>query len=82
MKKILGFVFCVSLMISASAFAGKTYQVTGPIVSITDTTIVVKKGKDNWEIDRTPTTKIKGELKVGSKVTVYYSMSATDIEGK
>lgn len=82
MKKILGFVFCVSFIISASAFAGKAYQVTGPIVEITDTKIVVKKGKDNWEIERTPTTKITGELKVGSKVTVHYSMSATDIESK
>ena len=64
------------------AAAAKTYQVTGPILAITDDTITVKKGSDPWEIARDATTKITGELKVGAKVTIEYRMSATSIEVK
>ena len=42
----------------------------------------VKKGNDNWEIGRDANTKVKGDLKVGSKVTIYYSMVATEVEVK
>lgn len=65
-----------------SAAQPKTYQVTGPVVSTTDSTITVKKGKDNWEIGRDSGTKVSGEVKEGAKVTVQYRMTATDIEAK
>ncbi len=72
-----------SLMVPTSAFAAaKTYQVTGPIIALTDTVITIEKGKDKWEIDRNSDTKIDGQLKVGEKVTVYYTMTATKIESK
>ena len=58
------------------------YQVTGPVVDVTDTKIVVEKGKEKWEIARTPGTAVKGDLKKGAKVTVEYTMSATKIEVK
>jgi hypothetical protein len=64
------------------AAQAKTYQVTGPVVSMTDSTITVKKGKDNWEIGRDGSTKVTGEVKEGAKVTVQYRMTATDIEAK
>lgn len=64
------------------AHAGKTYQVTGPVVEVTDTKIVVLKGKEKWELARTPGSKITGDLKVGSKVTIDYSMTAENIEVK
>ena len=64
------------------AAQAKTYQVTGPVVSMTADTIVVKKGKDDWEIGRDAGTKVMGEPKVGEKVTVQYRMSATEIEVK
>ena len=35
----------------------KTYQVTGPVVSVDANTIVVKKGKDNWTIAKDASTK-------------------------
>ncbi len=66
----------------ASAAGPKSYQVTGPILELTDTTITVQKGDDKWEIARTPETKVKGELKVGAKVTISYTMSAGKIEVK
>ena len=64
---------------AASAFA---YQVTGPVLEVTDSKIVVQKGKEKWEIARTSDTKVTGDLKVGSKVTIEYSMTAKSIEAK
>jgi hypothetical protein len=41
--------------------------------------ITVQKGTDKWEIARDATTKVTGDLKVGSKVTIEYQMKATTI---
>lgn len=77
------------LALGATLFAGpaafaadKTYQVTGPVLEVTDTTVTVQKGKEKWEIARGADTKVTGELKVGAKVTVTYTMTATAIEAK
>jgi hypothetical protein len=41
------------------------------------------KGKEKWQIARDKDAKVTGgELKVGSKVTIEYTMSAKDIEVK
>ena len=73
-----------SLMLAASAFAAtpKTYQVTGPVVEVNDSSIIVQKGDDKWEIKTTPDTKISGKLKPGEKVTITYTMAASTIETK
>jgi hypothetical protein len=70
--------------IAALAFAGPlwAYQVTGPVLELTDTKIVVQKGKEKWEIARTPDTKVTGDLKVGANVTIEYTMSAKAVEVK
>jgi hypothetical protein len=60
----------------------KAYQVTGPVLEVTDTTVTVQKGDDKWQIARDKSTKMDGQLKVGAKVTIYYKMVATDIEVK
>ena len=60
----------------------KDYQVTGPILEVNDSMIAVQKGKDRWEIARDANTKSSGDLKVGDKVTVHYTMTATEIEAK
>ncbi len=44
--------------------------------------IVVKKGSDNWEVAKNAATKVTGDVKVGSKVTIEYTMTATKIEAK
>ena len=64
------------------AAPARAYQVTGPILELTDTKIVVQKEKEKWEIARTAATKVTGELKVGSKVTIEYTMTAATIEAK
>jgi len=73
-------VVCAAGLVFAAP--GKTYQVTGPVLEVTDTKIVVEKGKDKWEIARTADTKIEGELKVGAKVTIEYTMTATTVTVK
>ena len=85
-KLPLSLLAAASLALSSAAFAagGKTYQVTGPVLEVTDSMIVIEKGakKERWEINRDASTKVTGDLKVGEKVTVTYTMSATDIEVK
>ena len=67
---------------AAFAAAAKDYQVTGPVLELTDTKIVVQKGDENWELIRDAETKVTGELKVGDKVTIKYKMQATSIASK
>ena len=83
-KKFVCFivVFCFALHGIALAAGGKTYQVTGPILEVTNDMIAVQKGKERWEIARSSDTKVTGDLKVGEKVTVMYTMSAASIEAK
>jgi hypothetical protein len=76
---------CLTVLAFASssyAATAKTYQVTGPVLELTDTMIVVEKNKERWEIARDANVKIKGDLKVGSKVTIEYRMIATSVEVK
>src|SRR5438034_9664268 len=82
--KAFSLIAAASLALSSLAFAAgaKTYQVTGPVLEVTDSMIAVQKGKDRWEISRDASTKVSGDLKVGEKVTVTYSMSATDVQVK
>jgi RNase P/RNase MRP subunit p29 len=80
MKK-LAFIFLV-WSASGPVLAGKTYQVTGPVLDVTDTMIVVQKGKEKWEIARDGNTKVTGDLQKGAKVTVEYTMAATSVEVK
>ncbi|GAB6267716.1 hypothetical protein DS62_08675 [Smithella sp. SC_K08D17] len=83
MKKILIF-GCAFLFVATVAFAAglKTYQVTGPVLEVTSDMVVVQKGKDKWQIGRDAATKVTGDLKVGSKVTIEYTMKAVTVEAK
>lgn len=83
MKKVL-LVLAALLMGTSLVFAAgpKTYQVTGPVLEIKDNVIVVEKGKEKWEIAKDAATKVSGELKVGAKVTIEYTMKAATIEVK
>ena len=73
-----------ALLLATAAIAGQStaYQVTGPVLEVKDDMIAVQKGKDRWELARDKDTKVTGDLKVGSKVTIQYRMTATSIEAK
>ncbi len=74
----------IVLLASTAAFAGptKTYQVTGPVLEVKEDMIVVQKGKEKWEVAKDKDTKVTGDLKVGSKATVSYTMKAATIDAK
>jgi hypothetical protein len=83
MKRLVLVVAVVALMVTvAYAASVKTYQVTGPVLEVKDDMIVVQKGNDKWEIARDKDTKVTGDLKVGSKVTIQYTMTAKEVESK
>lgn len=83
-KYLLSLIAATSLAIGSAAHAAdvKTYQVTGPVLELNDKMIAVQKGKDRWEIVRTADTKVTGDLKVGGKVTIEYTMTAATVEAK
>lgn len=85
MKTSLLLTFIAAVLITSLpviAAAPKSYQVTGPVLEVTSSMIAVQKGDERWEIVRTPDTKVTGDLKVGSKVTISYTMSATKVDVK
>jgi hypothetical protein len=68
-----------------AAMAGpKEYPMTGPIIALTDTTVVVQQAKthESWEFARSPDLKGMADLKVGDRVTVHYTMVAVSVERK
>ncbi len=84
-KRILcSLVAAGSIALSGAAFAASpsTYQVTGPITAVDDSMITVMKGKEKFEVARDSSTKVTGDLKVGEKVTIMYTMTAKEVEVK
>ena len=85
-KPLLGICAIVSCLNASAlpllAAGANSYQVTGPVLDASNSMIAVQKGKDRWEIARDSATKVDGDLKVGSKVTIQYRMIATSIEVK
>ena len=81
MKKSVVVVLAL-MLVATVAFAGKTYQFTGKVLEIKDNVIVVDKNGEKFEMAKDAATKVKGDLKVGAKVTVKYESKAVDIEVK
>jgi ribosomal 50S subunit-recycling heat shock protein len=83
-KSVLSLLAAASLALSSTTFAAgaKTYEATGPVLEVNDSMIAVQKGKDRWEINRDASTKVTGDLKVGEKVHITYTMTATEVEVK
>jgi ribosomal protein S1 len=82
--KRFSLIAAASLVLSGMAFGVQDYQVTGPVAEINDSMIVVEKGakKERFELARDSSTKMSGDVKVGDKVTVHYTMTAKDVEVK
>ena len=78
---VLGLVLTLAMAAQALA-ATKTYQVTGPVLEVRPDAIVVQKGTEKWEIARDANTKVTGDLKVGSRVTISYRMTAAEVSVK
>jgi ribosomal 50S subunit-recycling heat shock protein len=83
-RTLLSLIAAGSVALSGVAFAASpsTYQVTGPVTAVDDSMITVMKGKEKFEIARDSSTKVTGDLKVGEKVTITYTMTAKEVEVK
>ncbi|GFO65858.1 hypothetical protein M1B72_02540 [Geomonas paludis] len=81
--KLIAALTGITLLAASTVYAApKTYQVTGPVLEVKDDMIVVQKGSEKWQIAKDKDTKVTGDVKVGSKVTIMYSMKAASIEAK
>jgi hypothetical protein len=86
MKRIASVLAIAGVAMAAGFGAGmsaaaKSYQFTGVVKASDASTLTVEKSaKETWTFSTDKTT--KGTAKVGDKVTVYYTMLATEIEAK
>ncbi len=64
---------------SLDARDAKNHEVTGPALEVTPAAVTVQKGNDKWELARNSDAEIKGDFKVGARVTIHYTMSATEV---
>lgn len=83
-RTLLSLIAAGSIALNGALFAASpsTYQVTGPVTAVDDSMITVTKGKEKFEIARDSGTKVTGDLKVGDKVTITYTMTAKEVELK
>ncbi len=82
MKKSAILLACVLglAVTSLRAADAKTYQVTGPVLEVTPTYIVIQKGDEKWQVACDAAT--LGGAKVGDKVTIQYMVVAKKVEAK
>jgi hypothetical protein len=84
--KTFSLLAAATLALSSLAFGAgvSDYQATGTVTEVDSSKIVLEKGakKERFEIARDSNTKADTEPKVGDKVTVHYTMTATNIESK
>lgn len=85
-RSLIAFTLAAALLATAPiAFAAgaKKYQVTGTITALTDDVVTVQKPDgEKWELSRDPKAVVKGDLKVGAKVTLMYTMTVASGEVK
>jgi len=75
------FLLAWTLMASLPAAAEpKTVRITGLVSDVRDDMVVIDKGKDRWEVARTPGTAVKGNLQKGARISIEVRMSAAAIE--
>ena len=85
MRRVLIAAFVLALLVTAFVAGGyaaaKSYQFSGVVKAVDGGSLTVEKSaKETWQFEVSKDT--KGTPKVGDKVTVYYKMVATEIEGK
>jgi len=78
MKRSIG-VFAVLMLVVPAASA---YQVTVPVLDVTDNKIVGKRTRRNGKIERDKDTKVTGPIEERLQGNGQYRMTATSIESK
>jgi hypothetical protein len=82
MRPLLATVLAFTLVTGSALADDHNYQVTGPVLAVTSTSITVKKGSSPWTVSRDANTQVTGDLKVGAKVTIKYHMVADTVTAK
>jgi|WetSurMetagenome_2_1015567.scaffolds.fasta_scaffold21288_3 hypothetical protein len=86
MKKVIILACMLIFMATIAGAAGsKTYMIDGTVTDIKGDVFTIQKDTAKYEMTRDTGAKVNGDMKVGSKVTVIYKMTATTIvvkEGK
>ena len=72
MKSFLCIAVAGSIALSSSLF-GQTSQMTGRSWPLPESLITIQKDGEEWAIRRVPSTKVNGDLQVGSTVTITYN---------
>jgi len=80
-KLVLSLITALVLGASPSFAATTTYQVTGPVLAVTDTDITIQKGMEKWVISKGDAD-VPDTIQVGSKVTIQYAMVASTVVDK
>jgi hypothetical protein len=76
------FAFLCVAFVAGGYAASKSYQFTGVVKAVDAGSLTVEKSaKETWQFEVAKDAK-GGAPKVGDRVTVYYKMVATEIEGK
>ena len=79
---VLTLALVVLAFVAGSFAAAKSYQFTGVVKAVDAGTMTVEKSaKETWQFEVGKDVK-GGTPKVGDRVTVYYKMVATEVEGK
>jgi hypothetical protein len=80
MKKAIILV-CMFIFVAtiASAAGSKTYMISGTITDVKGDVFTIQKDNVKYEMIRDAEAKVNGDLKIGSKATVVYKMTATTI---
>ena len=74
--KAVGILAAAILALSTAAGAEpKTYQITGPVVAVDDTSITIRAKKEKWQFSRDPSRPASEQVKIGDVVTVTYRCS-------
>jgi hypothetical protein len=81
-RSVLAVVFVLTFLAGSALADDHNYQVTGPVLAVSPTSITVKKGSSPWTVSRDAGTQVTGDLKVGSKVTIKYHMVADTVVAK
>lgn len=60
--------------------ASRAYQVSGPVLEVTGTKIVVEKNEERWEIERNKSTQGTTNIQKGDRVTIQYKLIANEVK--
>ena len=78
-KTWVGVLAAGSIALSSAVF-GQTIAMTGKVLTVTSSSITVQTDTGVWQVNRGSDTKVSGDLKVGSTVTI--NCSAPDAQKK